>query len=172
MCWKAWWYGHDYDACGCYWPGEYKWPVPPYYTYHWPGQYASPVVAEYTPLRFEPLMLPPQPEDVVSVKYQVRETFRKSIERLRNPNGDGPVAPSKPAPTAAPVPRPAPQRGDEQSRLVPDPRFEDPRQPAPTPMYQALPRQTGVQQSFGVANGWPAPLPGAWAPFKRRPANP
>ena len=162
FCSKCWgflsWHGgwmHDYDACGCHWPGEYKWPVPPYYTYHWPGQYAGSVVGEYTPLRFEPLSPPPQPVDVTSVKYQVRESFRRSMERLRNPDDAEDVAPRYPFPSSIP------------SNMSPQ-RFESQPSPIPGALPSGQNQAPITPRQFGAANRWPGPMPGQWQ-FGTRP---
>ena len=153
-CLHGWWI-HDYDACGCHWPGEYRWPVPPYYTYHWPGQYAGTVVAEYTPLRFEPLAPPPQPADMKAVKYQVRESFRRSLERLRNPDDVEGFAPNRPdlSPVAPSIP--TPQRFDVQPG------------PVPVPLPPGQSRAPSTQRQFGAANRWPGSPSGQWVPGTR-----
>lgn len=44
----------DWVNCNC--QGQYKYPVPPLYTYHWRGQYSSQLMTDYHgPWRFPPL---------------------------------------------------------------------------------------------------------------------
>ena len=159
-CWSCLhgWGMHDYDPCGCHWPGEYKWPVPPYYTYHWPGRYAGTVVADYTPLRFEPLSLPPQPPDVNPIKYQVRESFRRSLERLRNPDDVQEVAPREP------IPGPFPQSPTpRQFELQPD--------PASVPLPPPQSRASSTQRQYAPGYRWTESMPSQWVPGNRVPAG-